>query len=639
MRIDVKKFLFVGMHGVRNAFFNNAQEFGVVHFIDSNPSRPKELPLDIQHLMSAIKVLRGLPPTEQEEIEEFSLADGLANKILENKHKLEKLIEEQRVLKLEISRVEVFGDFSKKDITFIEEKGNRKIQFWCAKKGYSEDPELPEEALFVGSDHGLDYFMSVSKEMRQYDDMIEMRIDQPLGLLQKRQEVVVKEILDTEERLKEYEKYNTFLHHALIYKMNTCNLHIAEEYAQNELDDTLFAVEGWVPLNKIEQLDALVQKNHVHYEEIAIEEGDTIPTYLENHGPARIGQDLVQVYDTPSVEDKDPSLWVLVFFSLFFAFIVGDGGYGFIFLAAALYLRFKMGNIKKGGRRALNLFTILCVSCIGWGFLTGSFFGLQIAPDNPVQSVSLVRWLAQKKTEFHLQHQDATWQAWEKEFPTIKGMTDPDQILETAAVEKDTGKDYVMYSKFADNIMMELALLTGVIHVALSLGRYAGRNWAAVGWITFIIGGYLYLPSYLKATSLMSFVFGFSVESLAVQGIYLLEGGLIFALVASIIQHKFSGLLEITSVIQIFSDILSYLRLYALALAGSIISGIVNEFAASSIFVFSILLILIGHGINMVLAIMGGVIHGLRLNFIEWYHYSFDGGGILFNPLRKLEVD
>ena len=50
------------------------------------------------------------------------------------------------------------------------------------------------------------------------------------------------------------------------------------------------------------------------------------------------------------------------------------------------------------------------------------------------------------------------------------------------------------------------------------------------------------------------------------------------------------------------------------------------------------LVILIGHLINMSLSIMGGTIHGLRLNFLEWYQYSFEGGGRLFNPLRLRKV-
>ena len=61
-----------------------------------------------------------------------------------------------------------------------------------------------------------------------------------------------------------------------------------------------------------------------------------------------------------------------------------------------------------------------------------------------------------------------------------------------------------------------------------------------------------------------------------------------------------------------------------------------NNISSNLPLVLGIIVLIFGHGINIVLAIMGGVIHGLRLNFIEWYHYSFEGGGHRFKPLSKI---
>ena len=74
----------------------------------------------------------------------------------------------------------------------------------------------------------------------------------------------------------------------------------------------------------------------VHCEPIAIEETDKIPTYMENKGRQRIGEDLVRIYDIPATTDKDPSGWVFWFFALFFAMIVADGGYGLLYLGIAV---------------------------------------------------------------------------------------------------------------------------------------------------------------------------------------------------------------------------------------------------------------------------------------------------------------
>ncbi len=79
-------------------------------------------------------------------------------------------------------------------------------------------------------------------------------------------------------------------------------------------------------------------------------------------GIFRLGEDLVHIYDTPSATDKDPSNWVLYSFALFFAFIIGDAGYGLVYLAIALFLKYKFPNVKGAGKRFINLFILISVA-------------------------------------------------------------------------------------------------------------------------------------------------------------------------------------------------------------------------------------------------------------------------------------
>lgn len=224
------------------------------------------------------------------------------------------------------------------------------------------------------------------------------------------------------------------------------------------------------------------------------------------------------------------------------------------------------------------------------------------------------------------------------QFPNLKNAANSQEFLYGAKKPGDVPV-YEMYARFADNIMMELALFIGVLHIILSFLRYLNRNWSGLGWIIFLIGCYLYIPHFLGATSIIHFVFGVSKKFGEINGLYLIEGGIVLALVLAIIKHKVFGILECMNVIQIFADVMSYLRLYALGLAGAMVMATINEFAAQMTFVLAALLFVLGHITNMALGIMGGVIHGLRLNFLEWYHYSFEGGGKKFNPLRLLNID
>ena len=120
-------------------------------------------------------------------------------------------------------------------------------------------------------------------------------------------------------------------------------------------------------------------------------------------------------------------------------------------------------------------------------------------------------------------------------------------------------------------------------------------------------------------------------------GLQLIYVGMGTALGLALLQKRLKGFGEIANLVQVFCDVLSYLRLYALGLAGAVMAQTFNELGMDIGLVFGFIVILLGHSINIVLGLVAGVIHGLRLNFIEWYHYSFVGGGRLFKPLIRFK--
>ena len=202
---------------------------------------------------------------------------------------------------------------------------------------------------------------------------------------------------------------------------------------------------------------------------------------------------------------------------------------------------------------------------------------------------------------------------------------------------KTTNKQKVSYEAieiFDRNNLMEISLLFGVIHLVLSFTRNFRRNIAGFGWCIFLVGGYLYFPKILMATSMMNFLNIIPKETAHYYGFHMIYIGVILAVVFALIQKKKAGIAEITNVVGVFGDVLSYLRLYALGIAGMILSQTFNTMAQEINIFVGVFIVIIGHSINMTLGIMGGIIHGLRLNFLEWYNHCFDGGGKIFNPLK-----
>lgn len=634
MQIAVKKFLFLGLKKDRNLFFEKAQKFGQIHFID-----PKQGKLPVSNgvvhlLLEAIRVLRGEQIVDQIEIEEFSQALLIAKQILEKKRRLEEHREEIRTLKLDIERIRPFGNFDLNEIKFIEQKGRRVIQFFASKESMRKQLEKDPHLIFIATEDALDYYLSISDQPKTYDGLIEMKIEHTLVEQKVALERTQEEMEKIEHELQQQAKYNQALHKALTLSINQMNLEHAEKGAYSLLDDSLFAATGWIPENKIQELNRLTDQLTIYKDELDKEANETAPTYLENEALSRIGEDLIHIYDTPSSTDKDPSLWVLFAFLLFFAIIVGDGGYGSVFLGLALYLRYKFPQWKGVKKRVLNLFTLLCLATITWGVLSSSFFGISLRPDHPLRAFSLTSYLVEKKIAYHKNLNDETYLSWVKEYPQIQAENTPSEIALNAVSESET-----LLFQLSDQVLLELALLIGIVHVILGMARYSLRNWSNFGWILFLIGAYLYIPVYLGTPTLAHYLFHIPFEKGGEVGKYLMLTGIPGAVFLAIFRNGLIGLTEIMNLIQVFADVLSYLRLYALGLSGAILSSTINSMASKMPFIIAIFLIVAGHLVNMALGVMGGIIHGLRLNFLEWYHYSFEGGGKKFKPLELKKVD
>lgn len=616
MRIDVKKFVFMGLAEEKNAFFEDAQKLGIIQFKDSS----KEVTnAEIQLYSDAIRAIRAELPLEQEE----GMAFDVANQIVQLKQDQEKADDEIRLIKLEIERIAVFGNFSLDDVAYLQTQGKLVIQFFYGK---TEVPDL----IPIDFEH----YISLSSTPVTYPGMTEIKIDRSLAELKETLNALLIKKVELDHSMKQMAAYNHLLHQGLVEALNKANLSKAETCARDPLHN-LFTVTGFVPEDKIEMLQNL----GVFASEVAVDPDEVVPTHLENEKLSKIGEDVIGIYDTPSTQDKDPSLWVLLGFILFFSIIIGDGGYGSVYLGLALYIRYKFPGLQGIKKRMLNLGTYLSVGCVIWGILSASFFGMNVNPESPVSSFSVVHYLASKKAVYHKDLNDKVFETWVYKYPEITNETPYSEIFEKGYIERVGAKAYELLDGLTDEVLMEIALFIGVVHLIIGMLRYIKKNPGNIGWIVFLIGSYLYFPVFLDAPSLLNYVFHVPFAAGGEVGLQMIFGGIAWAVGFSVFRNGLIGFTEIMTLIQVFADVLSYLRLYALGLSGSILSATINSMSSHMPFLLAAILIIIGHMVNMLLGIMGGVIHGLRLNFLEWYHYSFEGGGRKFKPLKINELE
>jgi V/A-type H+-transporting ATPase subunit I len=196
--------------------------------------------------------------------------------------------------------------------------------------------------------------------------------------------------------------------------------------------------------------------------------------------------------------------------------------------------------------------------------------------------------------------------------------------------------------------MMKLSLIVGCLHLLLANGVVAlrGRSLAEqarpLGWMAVILGG---LTMYLGA----------GIATFLNLGVGLIAGGLLAILMlsserplhhpADLVLRLFDGVGSLTNISKLFGDVMSYLRLFALGLASASLAITFNQLAGqvyqSGVALavpIALLILLLGHGINLVLAIISGFVHGLRLNFIEFFNWSLSEEGYPFKPFIKKEL-
>lgn len=623
----MQKLLLVGPQKKKDAIIKTLQKAGVVEVM---PYKGKEFRTDGRFVttanadtaLSALKLADKYAAMKENENRKHGDVDlpaaDLANKIIELDASCKKMRDELSLLNNKLKTVETLGDFSLAEIRVIEEKGKIKIQVWeTSKKGADEINFEGALAVFkVYSDTAKEIFLTCAKERLTLRKCSEIVLDEDLSTLKKkigelkdRQNGTESAIFDISAKRKElYDNY--------LAELDKISFNRAAKGTVSEFDDKVFLLQAWCPKSELANLKKTFENECAAIIEIEPEKDETIPTLIDSRKAVdEMGRDLVNIYDTPAYTDWDPSSWVFFSFTLFFAMIVGDGGYGLLLFAFMIFLKIKLKNPGPAMRRFINLSLVLTGATAVYGILTGAFFG---------------------------------WFPKSFEAPLITFCKNMD-FIKIDKANPDTTK-----------FMMQLSVLIGMVHICLSLilrGLRAAKDekdfisplinlswiggiWSFFFWYAFDKGGSTVFnaadPAAISANGLLSLeIFaGILVVLYAIQAKTFNPFKMLYA--------SFFGLYN---GVQFFSDILSYIRLFALGLSGALLAQTFNNLAAQLFdlgvvgMIFAPVVAVFGHLLNIALCLMGGVIHGLRLNFLEWYRWCFDGSGRKFVPFKNLTAN
>ncbi len=352
----------------------------------------------------------------------------------------------------------------------------------------------------------------------------------------------------------------------------------------------LVYLQGYIPVDQLDALEAASANQGWGYVIDEIGPEDQPPTLLRNPkwvDPIKAVLGVIGV--VPGYKELDVSAIFLLFLSIFFALLIGDAGYGLLFIGLTLFAQRKN---KQAPSYVFNLLYIMSSCTVVWGALTGTYFGVNFeALPAPLQNLSN-DWL------------------------------------------RGSGDDAL-----AMNNVMFFCFVLGTVHLVIGhVWNFIRKinSWAALadlGWIC--------------STLTMFFAVRMMVlgEAFPSPMLYVLGGGLLMIVISLVMEKAYFGLVTLAlDVISNFVDIISYVRLYAVGAASFAIANAFNTMAIealgnSGIIVGSLIAALAlfgGHALNILLCAMGILVHGIRLNTLEFSsHAGVQWGGIHYNPFKR----
>ena len=358
-----------------------------------------------------------------------------------------------------------------------------------------------------------------------------------------------------------------------------------------------FFLEAFVPAeeeaNIISALDNT--KCAVWYEFSDPAEDEKVPTLMKNNAVVSNFETITNMYSPPSSREFDPNTVMAFFYSLFLGFIMADIGYGILMLVGGGVLWYK--NRSGSGLKSLSgVFAVGGIFTIVWGFLFNSLFGVQILPNTVMPDA---------QTDMY----------------TFVGIKIPSVLI--------------------------IAMLIGVVQLFAGYVCKAVQEWRRGNILDGLFGGIVWaIFSLGVGAAVVGLVEEFNLPSILVTigGIGAGASLLIAALTAGRKEKllgKFTkGFGSVYGIINYVSDILSYARLYGLMLSGAIIAQIVSKYSidfitgGNAVFAaLGVVLMVVGHGFNLAIGLLGAYIHDARLQYVEFYGRFFDGEGELFAPL------
>ena len=592
MITEMTKYNFVLLSGDADAFLRTLQGVGIVDI------KRSQLPVDEESeaasalaakLNRAIGILNTVPEAAPLNRKPDDAAEAVISLSAE-RDALQQQLAEQLA---DVDELKPWGDYKPDDIAKLEANG-LKMRFYKVRKADFQESWSTDYALSeVSTDDTYIFFVTVSDSDDYNFPVKELpRPRRTFADAQAEIDALRGRIADCDSQMAGLKSLTDELQRQLNSTRIALDRCLANASAERTAENYLTVFEGFVPKENETQLQPVLDAANVYYIAEGAKDADNPPIKLKNNRFVSMFELLTDMYGRPRYSEFDPTVWISIFFMLFFAFCMGDAGYGLILIAIGFALKSKMPKISP-------LVVTLGVATTVIGLLFHTFF-----------STDMLGWNCLPEG--------------------VKRLMLPSQIA---------GYDGTMM----------LAIGIGVVHLCLAMiiktwqatknSGFAGSlgTW---GWTLLIVGGVIVGGMALvgvidsNAARLTIIVLGV----ISALGIFFLND-----LHRNPLANFGVGLWNTyNTATGLLGDVLSYLRLYALGLAGAKLGEAFNAIGTQALgdggigWLFFILIVIVGHTLNLAMCVLGAFVHPLRLNFLEFFKNSgYEGTGRKYNPLTE----
>ena len=590
-------------HRDYNQFLTDLRDHGVVHVHTKKETLQDEVlkakMTEVKHVNNVIKLLSQQSTVNGQQTLTTELRnEELLNCIDSKFAEIDSIQQQIASLQKDDNVYNVWGEFPEDKIKQIQ-SNNWDLRFFSVPQSkYDESWEQEFNAFIINEISGFKYFTTLTSKDKDVNIEAEKYHFPSLS----KSEIKTK-IEELTSKLNETRQYLCEISEDAIKKLNEYKILVQEdadfykvsEAAQHLADDKIMALEGWVPTEIEGDTIAWLSNEDIYFEATEPEKNvDNPPIKLKNRRFARLFEMIGNLYSIPTYWELDMTPFFAPFFVMFFGFCLGDLGYGALIciITLALILSKKLKDMNN----VLWLGFFLGFGTVIMGTISGTFFGV------PLLDVEGIPFLDK-----------------------LKGiMFQPDGL----------------YSAFYVSLIIGVfQILFGMCLKIINMTKLYGFSAAipTIGWVIMLLGG----------------IISFLVDGIGVPFYACLITGavLVFLLngpinsFAAPFKNICSGLWDTYNMATgLLGDVLSYIRLFALGLSGSILGLVFNDLAVSMKpdipvlgTIVMIIILLFGHTMNIALSALSAFVHPMRLTFVEFYKNSgFVGGAKEYKPFSKI---